>query len=60
HTCIDVLEQSMEDFDDLITGNLPISSNVITLSNNRIDIKDQSTIIHKDIVNALKKVNEIL
>lgn len=58
--CIDALEQSMEDFDDLITGNLPISSNIITLSNNRTDIKDQSTIIHKDIVNALKKVNEIL
>lgn len=60
HTCIDALEKSMEDFDNLITGDLPISNNMIILYNNETVIKEKSTIIHKYIVNALKKVNEIL
>lgn len=58
--CIHKLEQSIEVLDSLITNDLPISNNIIKLSNHKSNIKDQSTLIHQNIVNALKEVNEIL
>lgn len=60
YSCIETLEKSLEEFDALITDKLPISKNVINLSNNKADIKNQSTIIHMNIVDVLKKGNEIL
>ena len=59
-TCINKLEKSMEAFDTLITSDLPISNNVIKLSNHKTVIKDQSNLIHQDIVNSLKEINDIL
>lgn len=58
--CIDSIEQSIDDLDELLTGNTPVVNNAIQLSSKKSAILRKSTDITQKIANAYVEINKVL
>jgi len=58
--CIDTIEQSIDDLDELLTGNTPIVNNAIQLSSKKSAILRRSNEITQKIANAYVEINKVL
>lgn len=60
NNCIDSLEKSIDDLDNLLTGDLRIVNNIIQLSSNTSKIHERSNEITQKIANAYLEIIKIL